>query len=150
MQDSRMKPGFRLLASRCTARNVSILLLLLVVFFLPAMARAQVAGGSVTGTARGESGAAMPGVQVSTRDVTTGDVRTVTTDTDGLYSIPALPPGSYEMTVSAPGFVTQVSTGVTVAVGTERVFNIVMRAGSPDVVVRTAAPIAPLSQGSSS
>ena len=144
-----MKPGFWLLASRCTARSVGVLLPLLVVFFLPAMARAQVAGGSVTGTARGESGAVMPGVQVSIRDVTTGDVRTVTTDTDGLYSIPALPPGSYEMRVSAPGFVTQAWTGITVAVGTERVFNIVMRAGSPDVVVRAAAPIAPLSQGSS-
>jgi hypothetical protein len=81
--------------------------------------------------------------------VTSGDVRTVTTDTDGLYSIPALPPGTYEMTVSAAGFVIQVWTGITVAVGTERVLNIVMRPGSPDVVVRTAAQVAPLSQSSS-
>jgi hypothetical protein len=81
--------------------------------------------------------------------VTTGDVRTVTTDTDGLYNIPALPPGTYEMTVSAAGFVTQVSTGITVAVGTERVLNFVMHPGSPDVVVRTPAQVAPLSQSSS-
>jgi hypothetical protein len=116
---------------------------------VPGAVRAQVAGGSLTGTARGESGAAMPGVQVSTRDVTSGDVRTVTTDTDGLYSIPALPPGTYEMTVSAAGFVTQVSTGITVAVGIERVLNFVMHPGSPDVVLRTAEQVAPLSQSSS-
>jgi hypothetical protein len=118
-------------------------------FFLPAMARAQVAGGSVAGSTRDESGAILPGVHLSIRHVATGEVRTATSDTSGVYSIPALPPGSYEMTVSAPGFVTQVWTGITVAVGTERVLSIVMRAGSPDVVVRTVAPIAPLSQGSS-
>jgi carboxypeptidase family protein/TonB-dependent receptor-like protein len=122
---------------------------LLWVLAVPGAARAQVAGGSLTGTARGESGAAMPCVRVSTRDVTTGDVRTFTTDADGLYSIPALPPGTYEMTVSAAGFVTQVWTGITVAVGTERVLNFVMHPGSPDVVVRTAAQVAPLSQSSS-
>jgi hypothetical protein len=122
---------------------------LLWVLAVPGAARAQVAGGSLTGTARGESGAVMPGVRVSTRDVTTGDVRTVTTDTDGLYNIPALPPGTYELTVSAAGFVTQVSTGITVAVGTERVLNFVMHPGSPDVVVRTPAQVAPLSQSSS-
>jgi hypothetical protein len=122
---------------------------LLWVLAVPAAARAQVAGGSLTGTTRGESGAAMPAVQVSTRDVTSGDVRTSTTDTDGLYNIPALPPGSYEMTVSAAGFVTQVWTGITIAVGTERVLNFVMRPGSPDIVVRTAAQVAPLSQSSS-
>jgi hypothetical protein len=76
LQDSRMKPGFRLLASRCTARNASKLLLLLVVFFLPAIARGQVAGGSIVGAVRGESGAAVPGVQFTLKDVTTGEVRT--------------------------------------------------------------------------
>ncbi len=91
----------------------------------------------------------MPGVQVSTRDVTTDEVRTVTTGTDGLFNFPALPPGNYEMTASAAGFVTQVWTGISIAVGTERVLNIVLLAGSSDVVVRKAAPVAPLSQGSS-
>ncbi|MCU1342893.1 MAG: Carboxypeptidase regulatory-like domain, partial [Candidatus Acidoferrum typicum] len=49
----------------------------------------------------------MPGVQVSIADVGSIATRTVTTDSDGFYNVPALPPGGYEMTVSAPGFVTQ-------------------------------------------
>src|ERR1700676_295832 len=104
---------------------------------VPPMTLAQVPGGSMTGTARGDSGSAMPGVQISIKDVTTGQVRTVLTDTSGSYSVPALPAGKYEMTVSAPGFVTQVWTGITLAVGSRRVLDILMRAGSSETVVRT-------------
>jgi len=106
---------------------------------LPLVTFAQVARGSITGTASGDSGSAIPGVQISIKDVTTGQVRTVLTDTSGSYSLPALPAGKYEMTVSALGFVTQVWTGITVAVGSQRVFNALMRPGSSETVVRTIA-----------
>ena len=129
--------------------GIASLLWVLAALVAPGIVRAQVAGGSIVGAARGESGAAVPGVQLTLKDETTGEVRTVSTSSDGLYSIPALPPGSYEMTVSAPGFVTQVWTGITVAVGTERVLNIVMRAGSPEVVMRAATSAPALGQTSS-
>ena len=92
----------------------------------------------------------MPGVRLAIKDATTGEARSTTTDTDGRYSIPGLPPGDYEMTVSAVGFVTQVWTSITVSAGSERALNIAMRAGNPDVTVRTMAPAAPLNQSSSS
>jgi hypothetical protein len=144
-----MKLGFRFFALRGTARNVPRLLLLLVVFFLLPIARAQVAGGSVVGTTRGESGAILPGVHLSIRHMATGELRTATSDTSGVYSIPALPPGNYELTVSVPGFVTQLWTGISVAVSAERVINIVMQPGSPESVTRIAAPAVPVSQASS-
>lgn len=129
--------------------GASALLWVLLALVIPGVIKGQVAGGSITGTTRSESGPAVPGVQLALKGLATGEVRAVSTGADGLYRFPALPPGSYELSVSAPGFVTQVWTGITVAVGTERVLNIVMRPGSPDVAVRTAAPVAPLSQGSS-
>src|SRR6267143_178747 len=103
---------------------------------VPLVTFAQVVGGSISGTARGDSGSAMPGVQISIKDVTIGQVRTVLTDTSGSYSLPALPAGKYEMTVSARGFVSHVWTGITVAVGSQRVLDILMRAGSSETVVR--------------
>ena len=130
--------------------GIASLLCALLVFAMPGVVGAQVSGGMVSGTARGESGAAIPGVRLTIRDVTTGEVRAVMSDADGHYSVPALAPGNYEMTVTAAGFVTQVWTGITVAAGSERVLNVVMRAGNPDVTVRSTAPVAPLSQSSPS
>jgi len=102
----------------------------------PLVTQAQVAGGSITGTARGDSGSVVPGVQVSIKDVNTGQLRTVVTDTSGSYSLPALPAGNYEMTVSASGFVTQIWTGISVAVGSQRVLDILMRPGNSQAVAR--------------
>src|SRR6202049_2172956 len=116
---------------------------------LPVRANAQAAGGSLSGTVTNESGAAMPNVQVSLKDRAAGATRVVTTDIAGFYTAPDLPPASYEMTVSKGGFTTQVWTSITVAVGAERVLNVVLHAGRPENVVRMAAPVAPVSQASS-
>jgi Carboxypeptidase regulatory-like domain/TonB-dependent Receptor Plug Domain/TonB dependent receptor len=78
----------------------------------------------------------MQGVRISIKDVITGQVRTVLTDTSGSYSLPALPAGKYEMKVSAPAFVTQLWTGITVTVGSQRILDTLMRAGSSELVVR--------------
>src|SRR6202165_2068864 len=114
----------------------------------PVVTQAQVAGGSITGTARGDSGSAMPGVRISIKDVITGQVRTVLTDTSGSYSVPAIPAGKYEMTASASAFVTRLWTGITITVGSQQVFDILMRAGSSEMVVRATVSGAPSNQPS--
>jgi hypothetical protein len=90
----------------------------------------------------------MPGVRVSLIDVAKTISREVNTDSDGVYNLPDLPPAVYEIAVSAPGFITQMWTAITVGIGTERVINIVMRPGDPNKTVRTAAPPASISQSS--
>jgi Carboxypeptidase regulatory-like domain/TonB-dependent Receptor Plug Domain len=90
----------------------------------------------------------MPGVRISVSDLAGTVTREVITDMDGVYNLPALPPAVYEITLSAPGFVTQTWSGIIIGVGGDRVLNIVMRPGDPKTVVRTIAPPAPISQGS--
>ena len=90
----------------------------------------------------------MPGVHISLSDQAKTVGREVTTDTDGFYNLPALPPAVYEITTSAPGFITQTWTAIVIGVGTERVINIVMQPGDPKKVVRTVAPPTPISQAS--
>jgi hypothetical protein len=114
--------------------------------FLGLPTNAQVAGGSISGTVTGESGAAMPEVHVSVKDVSTGLARTATTNTAGLYNVPDLSPGNFEMTVSASGFTTQLWTSISVTAGVERILNVVMRVGDPQQVVRVAAPPALVSE----
>jgi Carboxypeptidase regulatory-like domain len=125
--------------------RASIASLCLILFFL-LPARAQVAGGSITGTVSGESGAVMPDVRVSVKDLSSGLSRNAVTNTGGLFSVPDLPPGSYEMNVSGAGFVTQVWTSITVTAGVERVLNVTMHPGDPTQVVRVAAPPALVSE----
>src|SRR6267143_120175 len=136
----RHRPHFGFQSFNCFHAAVILAFLFAVLMCaVPLVIFAQVVGGSISGTARVDSSSAMPGVQISIKDVTTGQVRTVVTDTSGSYSLPALPAGKYEMTVSAPGVVSQVWTGITVAVGSQRVLDVLMRAGSSETVVRTIA-----------
>lgn len=121
-----------------------VALVLLVFFGLPV--NAQVSGGSIAGTVTGESGAAIPDVRISVKDVSTGAARTAVTSASGLYSVADLPPGNFEMTISASGFTTQLWTSITVTAGVERVLNVAMQAGDPKQVVRVAAPLAVVSE----
>ena len=73
----------------------------------------------------------MPDVRISVKEVSTGLARTATTNTAGLYNVPDLTPGNFEMTVSASGFTTQLWTAITVTAGVERILNVVMHAGRP-------------------
>ena len=118
--------------------------IVILLFGLPA--GAQLAGGAVTGTISGESGAPMPDVRISVKDVSTGLVRSATTNAAGLYSVPDLPPGNFEMTIGAAGFTTQLWTSISVTAGVERILNVVMHPGDPQQVVRVAAPPALVSE----
>jgi Carboxypeptidase regulatory-like domain len=103
------------------------LLCLCLIFGLPSPGRAQATGGSISGTVTREDGGKMPGVRVSSTDQAKTTAREVTTDPDGVYNLPDLPPAVYEIAVSAPDFITQRWTAIAVGIGTERVINIVMR-----------------------
>ena len=59
---------------------------------------------SVTGTVRDTSGAIIANSQVTVSSPERGIKRETTTNSDGGYSVPALPvPASYDITVTAPG-----------------------------------------------
>jgi hypothetical protein len=128
----KKKPGF----------GYFVLLLLLVSMMVPAQLFAQVAGATMSGEVIDTSGASMPNAQVSIKNVGTAQLRNSVTDAAGLYSVPNLLPGSYEVTVSAPGFSTAVRTGITLTVGAQQVLNITMQIGqtSQTVLVTGEAP----------
>src|SRR5689334_23316675 len=67
-------------------------------------APAQVPTGGIDGQVRDESGAVIPGANVSIRNKETGASRAMITSDDGTFSAPLLPAGPYEVRVEAKGF----------------------------------------------
>jgi hypothetical protein len=82
--------------------KTTFLLLVMSLTILPVWA--QLETGSISGTVRDSSGAAIAGATVTARNTATSVERTATTGTSGQYTITGLPPGIYELTVTANGF----------------------------------------------
>jgi hypothetical protein len=122
--------------------RVMAAVMLLLGIFASVPAGAQVAGGAISGTITDSSGAVVPSAQVSINNVAMGVSRTVTTNSDGFYTVPNLLPGSYEVRVTAPGFSTEVRSGINLTVGAALVLNQTMKVGatSSTVQVTTEAP----------
>jgi Carboxypeptidase regulatory-like domain/TonB dependent receptor-like, beta-barrel len=78
---------------------------------------AQNITGTILGTVRDPQGAVVPNASVSAKNVGTGAERTVLTDASGGFSIASVPAGSYDVTVLASGFRTEVRSGITMTVG---------------------------------
>src|ERR1022692_2271912 len=99
-----------------------------VLLFTPV--HAQVAGGTVLGTVKDPSGAVVAGAQVTITDIATGVSRVVPTDGSGSYSSANLLPGTYSITVTAPGFATEVRSDIDVTVGSQILINLKLKPGA--------------------
>jgi hypothetical protein len=76
-----------------------------------AVAFAQ-ATATLNGRVADQGGAVVPGANVSVTNAGTGQVRSTVTNAEGLYSVPALNPGTYSVKVDHPGFANAVRDGV--------------------------------------
>ena len=114
--------GFRV------ARIAICILLGCSLFSLPA--DAQVSEARLTGVVMDASGAVVPGAQISITNVQTDTTRDLTTNQSGLYNAPGLPAGNYTLKISAPGFETELRTGITLTTGAEQVLNITLKVGN--------------------
>jgi hypothetical protein len=103
----------------------------------------------LTGSITDPSSAAVPGAKVVARNLETGQRSEVTTTGSGLFTLPDLPVGSYEVTISHDGFETIVHTGITLLTGQTVDLSASMRIGQTGSVVNITAA-APLVQSTTS
>src|SRR6202051_1191267 len=102
---------------------------------------AQVTGAPLSGTVSDPSGAAMPDAQLTIKNVATGVERTVTTNDHGFYTAVNLLAGSYQVTISAKGFDTEIKSGITMYVGGQQTFDVVLRVGTVANRVEVSAEV---------
>ncbi len=82
---------------------------LLLCFGLPAFGQTF---GEIGGEVRDSSGAAVPGVQLTTTNTATNVSRTAVTNESGIYAFPALVPGSYNVKAEKTGFKSVTRTNI--------------------------------------
>src|ERR1700693_4659423 len=90
---------------------------------------AQTFRGTILGTVTDPSGAVVADAKVVVKNTGTGLERTTETSGDGSYSVPELPIGTYNVTVTQSGFQTFVAKDVAVNVATERRVDASMKTG---------------------
>lgn len=111
-------------------------------------ALAQVDRSRLNGQVLDESGASIPGALVRIANAATGFSREAATTNEGYYDFPAVPVGTYEVTVAKDGFAPARTAGVVLAVGQQRTQNFRLQVGQVATQVEIQADATPLEQTS--
>src|SRR5437867_4351344 len=97
-------------------------------------ATAQISGG-----VQDQSGAVLPGVDVTATQTDTGISRMTVTNETGYYVLTNLPTGPYRLEAGLPGFRTVVRTGIVLQVNSNPTINLVLQVGQVSETVEVHA-----------
>jgi len=127
-------------------RTVVVLLVALALVAAPAMA--QQLTGSISGVAKDNTGAPLPGVTVTATSPTLQGARTVVTRSDGTYKLVSLPVGKYKIDFTLSGFRTFEAANVEVRLGLDTQINATLALAQvkAEVVVTSEAPVVDVTQ----
>jgi Carboxypeptidase regulatory-like domain/TonB dependent receptor len=125
----------------------SVGLVTCVVLLMTGLAFAQ-ATSTFNGRVLDQGDAVLPGVTVTATNVNTGVVRTTVTNAEGIYFMPGLDPGVYEVKTELAGFATTAQDRVTLAVNSTITIDFTMRlAGVQEALTVTGeAPLIEVTQ----
>jgi hypothetical protein len=114
---------------------------LLLAWLAPAVTAAQSVDVSVSGIVTDQTGAVLPGVTITATNSQTKLVRSATSDAAGLYGLPPLPAGVYEIKAELPGFRTQARSGLTLHVGTTISIDLTLEVAAANEAVAVVASV---------
>src|SRR6266404_3818028 len=106
---------------------------------LPFAAHAQSASATLSGTVEDQNGAVVPGATVTAENKATGLKRQATTNDEGQFTIPLLPPSTYTVTAQAGEFSPVQISNVVLNVGDQKALQIQLKAGDVNAVVTVEA-----------
>jgi hypothetical protein len=100
---------------------------------------AQINTGSIGGTISDPSGGAIPEASVTARNEQTGAAFQTASSVAGLYVLPALPTGMYEVTVEKVGFKKLTRSGLEIRVATRVALDLSLEVGDVQQTVEVTA-----------
>src|SRR5438093_2836686 len=90
---------------------------------------AQSTRAQISGTVKDQSGAVLPGVEITATQTATGAKRSTVSNETGNYVLASLPLGPYMLQAELPGFKTYVQSGIVLQVNASPEINIVLQVG---------------------
>jgi hypothetical protein len=124
--------------------------LLLTVLFLAVSLYAQETRGRIAGRVSDTTRAPIPGATVTITDATRGTTVTATTNSEGLFQVTYLLPGTYQVTVEVAGFKKHVQDNVRLQMNETRDLAIVLEVGGIEEAVSVTAENLPLNTSDAS
>src|SRR5262249_9126357 len=97
--------------------------------------------GALTGTITDPSGSVISGAAVAADNRATGQQRTATTDSSGVYKFSLLPPGEYSVKFSASGFKTSTIGSITINVTETAVLNQKLEVGATSTTLTVESTV---------
>ncbi len=109
----------------------------------PALAQLTTTFAQLNGSVRDENGDRVANSTVTLKDVDTNRVFTAVSNDEGLYLLPNLPPGQYQLAIEAANFAKFTQNGIVLSVGQIATVDVVMkvRGVSEEVVVVASTPL---------
>ncbi len=123
-------------------RLKNILLCLVLIFlYQSSIVLAQVSPTSaiVKGSITDEQGSVIVGAKVLAKNLSTNLIRETTVSENGEYLLNQLPPGSYEVRISADGFANQVIKDFNLELGTEAKLNLQLKLSATSDIIEVNA-----------
>ena len=99
----------------------------------------QGATAQISGTVKDQSGAVLPGAEITATQTQTGATRMTLSNESGSYALPNLPVGPYKLEVMLPGFRTFVQSGIVLQVNSSPEINAVLNVGQVSETVEVQA-----------
>ena len=133
--------------SRGWSKVLSILVLLTALTGVPQYLLAQGnADGSIQGSVTDQSGAGVAEATVTVTNNSTAIGQTISTNSDGSFTVQNLPPSLYTVRISKAGFGTKISNNVEVTVGKASTISLQLAVGNASETIDVQAEVAPVTE----
>jgi hypothetical protein len=123
--------------------NLLCILVLIAAQNAAVFAQADVSTATLKGTITDPSGAVVTGATVTAKSIERGTTRISQTNSEGIYQIPSLQPGIYQLRIESQGFETAIVNNLQLNVGQTALYDAQLKVGAVTnfVEINTEGPV---------
>jgi hypothetical protein len=111
-------------------RRTACLVTAVLILLFAGTVSAQEFRGTITGTISDPNGAVVPGASITVKNTETNIANSVTSNSDGAYTVPLLQPGMYTVSANASGFKTSTIENISVRVDDRLTIDVQLQVGA--------------------